>query len=242
MEQYRALRTTAERESFIAAFWQRRDATPNTVSNEFRQEFERRIAYAKENFRNPESAATFGYQTDRGRWYVMFGAPASIGRDSSSEEWRYTSLDGFGSSVAVRFYPQAFFGCSYRGGRYRIASPAPLKRFEGSGPTALTYPTGFVYLAFPIDPKAITLRWGLRTRSGAETVVGQSQDRPIDFIQGEIGDPGEPILRHIDGTRLFEPNGIACTDQLPPDEYTLWVEAGLVGGDTRRDTVTFTVE
>jgi GWxTD domain-containing protein len=243
LETYRRARTTAEREAFIGAFWRRRDPTPNTETNEFRQDAERRIAFAREHFANPESAATFGYQTDRGRWYVMFGPPNTITRGNSSvEEWRYASVNGLGSNVVLRFDPRSKFGCSYRGGLYRIVSPPPLKRFEGSGPIALTYPGGFVYLSFPIDAAAVGIRWGLRARSGAETVLGETRDRPIDFVQGTIEVGREPILSHVRGLRLFEADGIACTEQLPPDEYTLWIETTLLAGNTRGDTVAFTVD
>src|SRR5882757_8411524 len=38
------LQTNEEREQFIEAFWQRRDPTPDTVENEFKEEHYRRIA------------------------------------------------------------------------------------------------------------------------------------------------------------------------------------------------------
>src|SRR5271169_4112282 len=44
------LQTNEEREQFIEAFWQRRDPTPDTVENEFKEEHYRRIAYANERF------------------------------------------------------------------------------------------------------------------------------------------------------------------------------------------------
>jgi hypothetical protein len=53
------------------------------------------------------------------------------------------------------------------------------------------------------------------------------------------------ILEHFageHGVQLFEPGGIACTEQLPPDTYTLRVESRLMNGDMRTDSVTFTVE
>ena len=242
---FRALRTTGERDAFVAEFWRRRDPRPDTAANEFKDEYEHRIAYAKATFADPESAATFGYQTDRGRWYVSFGAPDSVtGEGASPEEWRYRSLGAFGSDVAVAFYPQTILGCSFRGGRYRITSPPPLKR-EGaagsrSGPYAITYPAGFVHLGFPIDPKAVALRWGMSAQSGAE----QSTDEPfgpIDYVQGQILRTREPTLSHVVGQRLFEPNGIACTEQLPRDVYTFWVETTFDSGEPRRETVTFEV-
>src|ERR1017187_9941870 len=39
-----------ERDQFIEAFWQRRDPTPDTEENEFKEEHYRRIAYANEHF------------------------------------------------------------------------------------------------------------------------------------------------------------------------------------------------
>jgi len=44
------LQTDEEREQFIENFWLRRDPTPDTVENEFREEHYRRIAYANEHF------------------------------------------------------------------------------------------------------------------------------------------------------------------------------------------------
>src|SRR5580658_1065829 len=39
-----------ERDQFIEAFWQRRDPTPDTEENEFKEEHYRRIAYANEHY------------------------------------------------------------------------------------------------------------------------------------------------------------------------------------------------
>src|ERR1700721_624388 len=57
------LQTNEEREQFIEAFWQRRDPTPDTVENEFKEEHYRRIAYTNERF----SSGIPGWRTDRGR-------------------------------------------------------------------------------------------------------------------------------------------------------------------------------
>jgi hypothetical protein len=58
MRAYMRLKTSAERDSFIADFWRRHDPTPKTPANEFRREFERRIRFAKERYAEPDSAAT----------------------------------------------------------------------------------------------------------------------------------------------------------------------------------------
>ena len=47
---FKALQTDEEREHFIEQFWLRRDPTPGTPENEFKEEHYRRIAYANERF------------------------------------------------------------------------------------------------------------------------------------------------------------------------------------------------
>src|ERR1041384_8326784 len=45
---YKALKTDEEREQFIEQFWLRRDPTPDTVENEFRDDHYARIASAND--------------------------------------------------------------------------------------------------------------------------------------------------------------------------------------------------
>src|SRR5712675_292651 len=47
---WKLLATADEREQFIEQFWPRRDPTPDTVENEFKEELYRRIGYANECF------------------------------------------------------------------------------------------------------------------------------------------------------------------------------------------------
>src|SRR5216110_2866493 len=48
--QWNALQSDADADAFIALFWARRDPTPGTPRNEFRDEFERRVQYADQTF------------------------------------------------------------------------------------------------------------------------------------------------------------------------------------------------
>src|SRR5215813_8201401 len=66
---FKQLSNDEERDQFIEAFWQRRDPTPDTEENEFKEEHYRRIAYANEHF----AAGIPGWKTDRGRIYISFG-------------------------------------------------------------------------------------------------------------------------------------------------------------------------
>ena len=59
------------RKEFIADFWAKRDPDPDTPANEFKQEFEARVAYANSRFKEGGP----GYNTDRGRIYIFMGPP-----------------------------------------------------------------------------------------------------------------------------------------------------------------------
>jgi len=65
------LQTDDERQAFIEQFWLRRDPTPDTEENEFKEEHYRRIAWANDRF----ASGIPGWKTDRGMIYVKYGAP-----------------------------------------------------------------------------------------------------------------------------------------------------------------------
>jgi len=60
-----------EREEFIEKFWARRDPSPTTVRNEFKEEYFLRIEEANKLFKG----GIAGWLQDRGRIYVLFGPP-----------------------------------------------------------------------------------------------------------------------------------------------------------------------
>jgi len=63
----------SERDDFIAQFWKRRDPTPDTERNEFKIEYEDRVAKATAMFHGEGRP---GWQTDRGRIFILFGPPS----------------------------------------------------------------------------------------------------------------------------------------------------------------------
>jgi GWxTD domain-containing protein len=65
------------RSEFVTAFWRARDPRPETVENEFREEFERRVAFADNRFTEDEVR---GSLTDRGMVFLLLGPPTYIGR------------------------------------------------------------------------------------------------------------------------------------------------------------------
>jgi GWxTD domain-containing protein len=60
-----------EREEFIEKFWARRDPTPYTARNEFKEQYFNRIREANKMFRG----AIAGWLQDRGRIYILLGPP-----------------------------------------------------------------------------------------------------------------------------------------------------------------------
>ena len=122
---FKQLSNDEERDNFIEAFWQRRDPTPDTEENEYKEEHYRRIAYANEHF----AAGIPGWKTDRGRMYIMYGPADEIdshpsggsyerpmeegGGETSTfpfEDWRYRYIEGIGQEVIIEFVDTCMCG------------------------------------------------------------------------------------------------------------------------------------
>ena len=122
---FKQLSNDEERDQFIEAFWARRDPTPDTPENEYKEEHYRRIAYANEHF----AAGIPGWKTDRGRIYVMYGPadeveshpsggtyerPMEEGGGTTStfpfEQWRYRYLEDVGQEVIIEFVDTCMCG------------------------------------------------------------------------------------------------------------------------------------
>jgi GWxTD domain-containing protein len=74
-EQQRFLAIPAsERTAFIEEFWKKRDPTPETEANEFRDQYYKRIAEANHLF---TEGAEPGWLQDRGRIYILLGPPTN---------------------------------------------------------------------------------------------------------------------------------------------------------------------
>lgn len=122
-EVFLKLQNNRERDLFFKAFWKQRDPTPGTEKNEFREEHFRRLIFVNKRFRGTGKS---GWETDRGKVYVILGPPKDIRIFHStdayypSEVWYYQGLVGFG-------LPQAFHLLFFQKGRigdYVIYNPA----------------------------------------------------------------------------------------------------------------------
>lgn len=124
---FKKLSTDEEREQFIEGFWLRRDPTPDSMENEYKEEHYRRIAYSNERY----ASGIPGWKTDRGRIYITFGPPDEIESHPSGgtyerpieegggttstfpfEKWRYRYLDGIGlgNDIMIEFVDPTMTG------------------------------------------------------------------------------------------------------------------------------------
>jgi len=122
---FKRLQTDDEKQQFIESFWLRRDPTPDTAENEYKEEHYRRIAYANERY----ASGIPGWKTDRGRIYITLGPPAEIESHPSGgtyerpieegggttstypfEIWRYRYVEGLGNDIMIEFVDPTMTG------------------------------------------------------------------------------------------------------------------------------------
>jgi GWxTD domain-containing protein len=122
---FKRLSTDDEREEFIEQFWLRRDPTPDTEENEYKEEHYRRIAYANDRF----ASGIPGWKTDRGRIYIMYGPPDETDDHSSGGsydrpieegggttstfpfiDWTYRYIEGVGTNIKIEFVDPTMSG------------------------------------------------------------------------------------------------------------------------------------
>ena len=122
---FKRLSTDDEREQFIEQFWLRRDPSPDSAENEFKEEHYRRIAYTNERF----ASGIPGWKTDRGRIYITYGPPDENDSHPSGgsyerpyeegggttstypfEQWRYRWIEGIGTDIIIEFVDPTMTG------------------------------------------------------------------------------------------------------------------------------------
>lgn len=122
---FKRLKTDEERQQFVEQFWLRRDPTPDTEENEYKEEHYRRIAYANDHY----ASGIPGWKTDRGMIYIKYGPPDEIdshpsggsyerpieegGGETSTypfEDWRYRYIEGVGSNIIIEFVDTTMSG------------------------------------------------------------------------------------------------------------------------------------
>jgi GWxTD domain-containing protein len=122
---FKRLNTDEERQQFVEQFWLRRDPTPDTEENEYKEEHYRRIEYANDHY----ASGIPGWKTDRGMIYIKYGAADEVeshpsggsyqrpyeqgGGQTSTypfEDWRYRYIEGVGTNVIIEFVDTTMTG------------------------------------------------------------------------------------------------------------------------------------
>jgi len=93
IKEFKRLKDDRDRASFIEQFWRKRDPSPETLTNEYRQLFRERVKEANDKFL--DSAAP-GWKTDRGKIYILHGPPEEVREDPNM---RTESGDTAGSGL-----------------------------------------------------------------------------------------------------------------------------------------------
>lgn len=139
IEIYKRLPDRESKEEFIEEFWRIRDSDTSTPQNENKAEFEERIAYANRWFgwRNPdkgrlkpeEQEKYRGWDTERGRIYIVLGPPDSLIYDGSSlmNDGRKISSPEGRRMETWAYWRFRLYVTFTRGGmgRWHIADPEP---------------------------------------------------------------------------------------------------------------------
>jgi GWxTD domain-containing protein len=139
IEIYKRLPDKESKEEFIEEFWRIRDPDTSTAENENKVEFEKRIEYANRWFawRNPgrrrlkpeQQEKYRGWDSERGRIYIVLGPPDSLIYDGSSmmsDGRRIASPEGrrFETWAYWRYRLYVTFSRG-RMGRWHISDPEP---------------------------------------------------------------------------------------------------------------------
>lgn len=112
-DDFLALTSDQARDKFVVEFWERRNPTPGTKENAFKEEHYRRLAFANDHF----AADLPGWKTDRGRIYIVYGPPDSIdarrivdhaqalerNSDRPYQVWHYNHIKGIGDNQNIKF-------------------------------------------------------------------------------------------------------------------------------------------
>ncbi len=238
---FKQLSNDEERDNFIEAFWQRRDPTPDTEENEYKEEHYARIAYANEHF----AAGIPGWKTDRGRIYIMYGKPDEIDAHPSGgtydrpidegggqtstfpfEDWRYRYIEGIGQEVIIEFVDTCMCG-SYE------------MTLDRSKKDALLYTPNAgltLYESMGMANKASRFTGGLEnlgTGPNSSTQQGKEFDRLEQFAKLQAPPPVKyKDLEEIVNTKII-------TNLMPFDVRTDFVK---VTGDTVLVPVTIQVK
>ncbi len=97
IERYKKYSTVEAKRKALFEFWSNRDEDRSTPQNEQKQEYFKRVSFTNNQYK---TGFREGWKTDRGRVYIVYGAPDDIERHANEldkkpyEVWSYNSIQG----------------------------------------------------------------------------------------------------------------------------------------------------
>lgn len=106
---WKSIHDDAEAKAFIALFWARRDPTPDTPGNEYREKIDQLIRFADDNFKGEKVR---GALTDRGQALLVYGLPKRAARTNAEKT---PGLDPNADLQGNQAAPEAAVSWTYEG-------------------------------------------------------------------------------------------------------------------------------
>ncbi len=200
---FKNLSNDEERDSFIENFWLRRNPSPDSPENEYKEEHYARIAYANEHF----AAGMPGWKTDRGHIWIAYGKPDSTDSHPSGgnyerpmdegggqtstfpfEIWHYRYLAGIGDNIDIEFVDTCMCG-DYHMTLDRSEKDA-LKHVPGAGLT--------MYEEQGQAKKADRFSGGGLEQLGTGPMSSQNQSKEFDRLDQYAKLMAPPVIKFKD--------------------------------------------
>jgi len=102
-EQFKKLSTTEEKKKFIAVFWACRDPNPETETNEFKDEWYKRLDHVNKTFTR---GLKKGWRSDTGKVYLFFGKPWQTKATAPSKKPQSTGGSQLDLGLQIWVYKQ----------------------------------------------------------------------------------------------------------------------------------------
>ena len=236
IKEWKALKTDPDRLAFVERFWRRRDPTPDTLSNEYRQLFWNRVKEANDKFQDSSKP---GWMTDRGKIYIHYGPPDEVKEDPNAKvdskntdsagliRWVYLKPGGRADVDPVVYVPFV----RDVSGEYRVSSdPAlsspffDLHEYQDRKDIGMAAPTGRSPLGAMLDLGKLQEvppqeKFILDSVESVETFAYQPLPLAIDRFRQEKGGMLAVVTVSIPGD----------ADAVPPALVARFVKPGNVG-------------
>jgi len=245
---FKKLSTDDEREQFIELFWERRNPSPGSPENEFKEEYYRRIAYSNEHY----ASGLPGWKTDRGRIYIIYGPPDEVDSHPSGgaynatpnetpysgpgsgemttfpfERWRYRYIEGIGTNIELEFVDPTMTG------EFHLTMNPCEKDAMAQTPNDMSGCQGGVAIGPMWNPNMVI------NPNGRQGTAGQSQsgDMVMNTMMGEEMNEFNRLDLYA---KIFRPPAIKFKDMQAV--VTSRLSAQLLPFDVRTDFIRVTEE